>query len=191
MTNYYTKKILALLLLALPFAARAQLETYSRYNGHGVVEPNINYFTSKKITNKIALTFFGLVEQEWSEALVGASYFPSTSFSIGGSIGIEHGTHSPRYSVSTWTGRGKTTLAALFELGSGKDNYLYKANLFHKCTPHFTFGATAWRLHGIGPNFRYTIPKLQTTIWGMPAYDFEADQSRLMIGISLDIAKLK
>ncbi len=189
MTNYYTKKIFVLLLLLLPFSVQAQLETYARITARGTVEPNVNYFASKKITSKIALTFFGLVEQKWGEALVGASFSPSAAFSIGGSVGIEHGTHSPRYMISTWMGRGKTSLAALGELGSGKDNYLYKINLFHKYTAHFTFGATAWRYHGIGPNFRYTIPKLETTIWTMPAYDFEVDETKLMVGISLRMAK--
>jgi hypothetical protein len=181
------KNILLILLITLPSLAQAQLETYGRYTTGGTVEPNINYAASKKITEKIALTFFGLVEQKWSEALVGVKYSPSNSFNIGVSAGIEQGTNSPRFGASMWTGKGKTSLLILGELGSGKDNYLYKANLFHRYTDHFTFGVTAWRLHGEGPNFRYTIPKLLSTIWVMPAYDLEADKARLMIGVVVNM----
>jgi len=181
------KKILILLLITLPFLAHAQLETYGRYTAGGPVEPNINYFGSKKITEKISLTFFGLVEQKWGEALIGAAYAPSSSFGIGASMGIEHGTNSPRFGASIWTGKGKTSLSILCELGSGKDNYLYKANLFHKYTNWFTLGITAWRFHGEGPNFRFAFPKLSSTIWLMPAYDLESNKSRLMTGITVNM----
>jgi len=179
------KRILVFLLISVPFLAQAQLEIYGRYTAGNSVEPNINYFASKKITGKISLTFFGLIEQKWSEALIGATYSPSSSFSIGASSGIEHGTNSPRFGASIWTGTGKTSFSILGELGSGKDNYLYKANLFHKYSGQFTLGATAWRFHGIGPNFRFTIPKVSSTIWLMPAYDFEANKSKVMMGVSI------
>ena len=181
------KKVLVLVLASLPFLAEAQLETYGRYTAGGSVEPNINYFRAKKITEKISLTFFGLVEQKWSEALIGATYSPSKLFNIGASAGIEHGTNSPRFGASIWTGKGKTSFSILWELGSGQDNYLYKANLFHKCSDQLTLGVTAWRFHGLGPNFRFTIPKLSSTIWAMPAYDFEANKSKLMLGVSMNI----
>jgi hypothetical protein len=181
------KNILILLLIFFPLLAEAQLEVYGRYTAGGTVEPDINYFLSKKITQKIALTFFGLVEQKWSEALAGATYSPSSVFSIGASAGIEHGTRVPRFAASIWTGKGSTSLFIWGELGSGKDNYLYKANLFHKYTDRFTLGVTAWRFHGIGPNFRVTVPELLSTIWAMPAFDPEADEVKLMIGISVKI----
>lgn len=181
------KKIFFLLLIPLPFRAQAQLEAYGRYTAGGSVEPNINFFGSKKITEKISITFFGLVEQKWSEALIGVTYSPSSSFIIGASTGIEHGTNSPRFGASLWTGKGKTSLSVLGELGSGKANYLYKVNLFHKYSKQFTLGVTAWRFHGAGPNLRFNIPKLTSTIWAMPAYDFEANKSKLMIGISISM----
>ncbi|HXO77474.1 MAG TPA: hypothetical protein VN824_19610 [Puia sp.] len=178
-------KKLLLLLVMLPFLAQAQLETYGRYTAGGYVEPNINYFGSRKITEKVSLTFFGLVEQKWGQALIGATWSPSTLFSAGGLIGIEHGTNSPRYAVSIWRGMGKTTLLIWGELGSGRDNYLYKVNLFHKISEQFTLGLTGWTGHGIGPNFRFAIPKLWSTIWSMPAYDLKADKARLMVGVSV------
>jgi hypothetical protein len=175
------------LLIPLPFLTHAQLEAYGRYTAGGYVEPNINYLGSKKITEKVALTFFGLVEQKWGQALVGATYSPSNAFRVGGLIGIEHGTNSPRYAASIWKGIGKTTLLIWGELGSGKDNYLYKINLFQKIADQFTLGITAWTGHGVGPNFRLAIPKLSATVWSMPAYDFTHDKARLMIGVSVNM----
>ena len=117
--------ILAFLLISLPFLSQAQLETYGRYTVRGSVEPNINYFGAKKITEKVSLTFFGLVEQKWSEALIGATWSPSGSFRMGASMGIEHGTNSPRFA----------------------------------------------------------IPGLSSTLWVMPAYDFEVHKAKGIIGI--------
>ncbi|PWB26401.1 hypothetical protein DCO46_06240 [Flavobacterium sp. HTF] len=175
---------LCVLLFIIPFLAKAQLETYGRYTENGNIEPNINYSGAAKITDKISLTFFGLVEQKWSEALIGVKYSPTNTFSIGGSAGIEQGTNSPRYSASIWKLKGKTSLLVLGELGSGKDNYLYKVNLFHQYSDLFTFGLTGWRFHGVGPNFRFTVKKLSSTLWSMPAYDFESNTSKFMFGIS-------
>lgn len=177
-------KLLLILLVIIPFFTQAQLESYVRYTANGNLEPNFNYNGSRKITEKIAFTYFGLVGQKWSEALVGLKYSPSYSFSVSASAGIEQGTNSPRYSASIWTAKGSTSLLVLGELGSGKDNYLYKINLFHQYSDLFTLGITAWRFHGIGPNFRFTIPKIPLTIWSMPAYDFESNTSKIMIGVT-------
>ncbi|HEY4108137.1 hypothetical protein [Puia sp.] len=181
------KKTIILLLAAVPFLAQAQLETYGRYTAGGYVEPNINIFAIRKITKKVSLAFFGLVEQKWGQALIGANYAVSGDIILGAYTGIEHGSNSPRWAASFWRGKGKTSLLVWGEVGSGKDNYLYKINLFHKYSNRFTTGLTAWRGHGIGPNFRFNLPLLATTVWSMPAYDFETNKSRLMIGVSVNM----
>jgi len=179
------KKILIVLTVMLPAGAFAQLEVYDRYTTGGKHEPNINYFGSKPLSDRFSLTYFGLLELQWGEALVGASYAPAPNLIVGLSAGIEHGSNSPRYSASIWTGNKKTTFAALWELGAGKSNYLYKANLFYKYTDRCTVGVTAWRKHGIGPNFRYTLPVIKSTVWFMPAYDLDADKTRLIAGVTI------
>jgi hypothetical protein len=185
--GYYMKKILVLLFISLPFLAYSQLEAYGKYTTGESIEPIIDYFASKKITEKISLTFFGLVQQKWSQALIGIKYTPSDLFNLSASAGIEYGTNSPRFGASMWTGKGRISLLLLGELGSGKDNYLYKSNLFYKYTDRFTLGITTWRYHGVGPNFRFIIPKLMLTFWVMPAYDFEANKEKLMIGAIVDM----
>jgi len=176
-----------LLLLLLPISAQAQLELYGKFNKDGSIEPVINYYGSKRLGNKFAVTFFGLVRQKWSQALIGASYFPSPNISLSASAGIEHGTHSPRYSASLWLKKGPNTFLALGELGSGYRNYLYKVNVFHEFTEKVSIGIMDWRYHGLGPNFRYIIPKVSSTIWIMPAYDHEERVARCMVGISLQM----
>lgn len=181
------KKIFTFFLAGLPFLAQAQLEIYTRYAGHGPVEPNINFFGTKKITGKVSLTIFALVEQKWGEALIGASYSPSEFFTVGASAGIEQGTNDPRFSAGIRTSKGKVSFLLLGELGSGASNYLYKTSLLYKYNERFTAGFTAWRYHGAGPNLRLYIPACMTTVWVMPAYDFESDTGRLMIGSSINL----
>jgi hypothetical protein len=176
-----------LFLFLIPACSFAQLELYGKFNNDGSIEPIIDYAGTKAINSKLSITFFGLVRKEWSQALIGLSYAASKSVVFSSSIGIEQGKNSPRYSGSIWLEKSKTSLLLLGELGSGRDNYLYKINLFHQLTDQFTIGASFWRYHGLGPNFRLLIPKIQSTIWVMPAYDLEINQARVMTGITLNM----
>lgn len=176
-----------ILMVIAPISAKAQLELYGKFNTDGSVEPIINYNGSKKISKKFAITFFGLVRQKWSQALIGASYFPTPNISLSASAGIEHGQHAPRYSASIWIRSGQNTFLALGELGAGYQNYLYKVNVIHQFTEKVSLGLMDWCYHGLGPNFRYTIPKLASTLWIMPAYDHEQDVIRCMLGVSLNM----
>lgn len=179
------KKIIALLLISLPLLATAQLEVYGRYTVGESIAPDINFFGTKKISDKVNLTAFFLVEEKFSEALIGVSYSPSKYFSIGVSSGIENSPKLLRFGSNVWVGKNNTSLLILGEKGNGKDNYWYKANLFQKLSDKFTIGATAWRFHGVGPNARFTIKKLASTLWVMPAYDFEVDKTKVMLGLSI------
>lgn len=179
------RKYLIILAIMLPLSAFAQLEVYDRYTPGGNHEPNINYFGSRELSDRFSLTYFGLLEHKWGEALIGGSYAPLPSLILGLGAGIEHGSNSPRYIASVWTGNKRTTFSALWELGAGESNYLYKANLFYKYTNAFTVGLTAWRKHGVGPNFRYTVPGVRSTLWIMPGYDLDEDKTKIMAGITV------
>ncbi|MBG6236254.1 hypothetical protein IWX76_002835 [Pedobacter sp. CAN_A7] len=173
----------------LPTVASAQLELYGKLTETGSFEPVINYSGNKVITEKLSISFFGLIRKSWSQALIGLSYSPYKSITLSSGMGIEYGKNSPRYTASLFLKQKRTSLLILGELGSGEDNYLYKINLFHQLTEQLSLGGSAWRYHGLGPNFRLFIPELQSTIWAMPAYDLDAKQSRFMIGISLEFPK--
>lgn len=170
--------------LIIPGRVSAQLELYVKADKTGKVQPIINYNGSKHINEKISLIFFSLVRENWSQALIGISYSPNKIVTIAGSAGIEHGKSHPRYSASVALKKDQNSLLVLGELGSGKDNYLYKINAFHQVNDQITFGLTAWRYHGLGPNFRYSIPKVGSTVWLMPAYDLDTKQSRVILGVN-------
>jgi len=142
-------------------------------------------FAKKKISEKFDLTYFSLVGQKWSEALIGFSYSPKKWLSIGLSTGIEHNPAVYRLGGSIWIGKGKTSLLMLGEKGDGKDNYFYKTILSYKASEKFTVGAIAWRFHGLGPVVKYTKDDL--TLWFMPAYDLEFNVQRLILGLSIKI----
>lgn len=181
----HIKYISLIIFLTFPVLASAQLELYSKFNNDGSVMPVIDYFGSKKISKKLSLTFFGLVREQWGQALIGLSYSPADNIILYASAGIENGQHIPRHSASIWLRKNNTTFLALYELGGGKDNYLYKVNVFHEFSPRISLGVMDWRYHGLGPNLRYTIPKLQSTIWIMPAYDHEERVGRCMLGVAV------
>ena len=77
------KKYVILLAVLLPLGAFAQLEIYDRYTPGGKHEPNINYFGSKKLSDRFALTYFGLLEKQWGEA-PGKSYVHDGYISFAG-----------------------------------------------------------------------------------------------------------
>jgi hypothetical protein len=181
------KNKIFLFFFLMPVCSFAQLELYGKFNSDSSIEPIIDYGGSKAINSKLSVIYFGLVRKEWSQALIGLSYVASNSLVFSSSIGIEQGKNSPRYAGSIWMQKNKTSLLLLGELGGGKDNYLYKINLFNQLTDEFSFGVSFWRYHGLGPNFRLLIPCIESTIWIMPAYDIEINQERVMVGITLDM----
>ena len=74
----------------------------------------------------------------------------------------------------------------MFEKGKGKDNYWYRVNLYQQVSENVTAGLVAWRYNGTGPIFRYTVKKLAgSTLWMMPAYDFESHGAKLMTGVTI------
>jgi hypothetical protein len=174
-----------ILIIMFPHGTFAQLELYGKFNFDGSVEPVINYAGSKKVSPKLAVTFFGLVRQKWSQALIGLSFTPSRHFSVSASAGLEHGHRLPRYSASVSARKGQNTFLLLGELGEGNRNYLYKVNVFHQLSKKISLGFMDWRYHGLGPNFRYNVTKIESTLWIMPAYDHEARVARCMVGYSL------
>ncbi|MEI6574698.1 MAG: hypothetical protein WCO63_00805 [Bacteroidota bacterium] len=165
----------------------AQLEMYGRYIIDGKVEPSFNIYGEKKISSTVNLTYFVVVEEKWSEALIGLSYAPVKWMILGLSTGIENNPSLYRFGASLWLGKNKTSFVLLGEKGDGKDNYWYKICLAYKASEQFTFSAMAWRYQGIGPLISYMPKKSDLTIWFMPAYDPEIEAKMMMLGINVKI----
>lgn len=182
------KKIIVLLIVIFfGFKSYSQLEVYARYTEGGKVDPDINLYGTKKISAKWDLTYFALVEQAWSEALVGVSYSPKDWISFGGMVGIEQNPALYRFLGSIWLGKGKKSFLALYEKGNGTDNYWYKITASYEVTEKFTLGARAWRYNGVGPVGTLLIKKLGTSVWIMPMYDFEVQKKRVSLGVSIKL----
>ena len=181
------KTLVTLVLIVCALNSYSQIEFYSRYTIGGSVEPDINIYGEKKISPKFNLTYFAMVEEKWSEALVGFSYSPLKWMTVGLSTGIEHNPAIYRFGGSLWLGNPKTNLLSLVEQGKGKDNYWYKICLSKEFLPGFRAGLMAWRFHGIGPMLNYNPKKSDLTFWILPCHDFEYDADRVIIGVNIKI----
>lgn len=166
---------------------QAQVEVYGRYTSGGKVEPDINIFGTKEINNKINFTYFALLEKKWGESYIGISYSPKSWMSVGVGAGIEQNSALYRFGGSFWFGHERNSLLILWEKGDGTDNYWYKTVLSHRASDKLTFGAVAWRFHGVGPIVKYTPNKSNLTFWVLPVYDFEFKAKRLVLGVSRKI----
>lgn len=182
------KKLVIFLALILGcLYTSAQVEIYGRYTIGKTIEPDINIYGVKKISEKFSFTYFALIEKNWAETCLGFAYSPKEWVSIGLSAGIETNPAIYRLAGSIWFGKGKTSLLILGEKGDGKDNYWYKTVLSYKISEAFTVGAIAWRFHGVGPIVKYTPKKSDLTFWFLPAYDPEFKAKRLIVGLSVKI----
>lgn len=161
----------------------AQIEAYGRLVD-GKVEPDINIFGTKVISEKVNLTYFALVEETWSECLVGVSYSPNENISVGISTGIEHKSSLYRFGGSIWVGNDKASLLILLEKGDGRDNTWYKTVGQCRISKNITLGISAWRFHGVGPLLKVDVNK-DIKLWLNPAYDTEKNKVKTMAGIDI------
>ena len=175
-----------LVVLFFSLSLSAQIEVYGRYTKGGSIEPDINFYGSKKISQSWKVTYFALVESTWSEALIGLTYVPNDWLEIGLSSGVEHNPAICRFASNLWIGKNNTSLTVLLEKGSGSDNYWYKTDVSEKLSEKFTVGLMAWRFHGVGPMVKFT-PAKSLTYWIYPTYDFEYKAQRLSIGVDIPI----
>jgi len=181
------KCLVVLVFLVLSCELSAQIQAYSRYTVNAQVEPDINIFGTKKISETFKLTYFALVEESWSEALIGLSYAPTPYLELGCGAGIEHNPAIYRLTASLWLGSGDVSFLIIGEKGDGPDNYWYKTVLEYSASESFTLGIMAWRFHGLGPLAKLKIKALDSQLWVNPTYDLEFKVSRIITGIDIKI----
>lgn len=172
--------------LLFAFNASAQLESYLRIT-KDAIEPDVNIFVTKAINSEWSLTGFALMEKGFGEGLIGLAYAPAEWIEVGLSGGIEIIQTKIRLGTSLILKSGDIKLVALYENGPGKDNYWYNVTLWQKVSDKFSFGARAWRFHGIGAIAKLNLAKLDTDFWFMPAYDYEFMQPKFILGASVNL----
>ncbi len=177
-----------LLIIFFAYQAYAQIEVYDRYTPDNKLDPEINIFGEKELSDKFKLTVFTVLEPHWAQGLIGIAYAPVEWVNFEVSGGIEY--HPAWYRLGGKISfiKDKLSLVTIAEKGDGHDNYFYKSTLLYKFSEKFKLGARIWRDHGIGPVGMYTIVKRSgLDVWLMPSYDLEHDTGRLIFGVSVKI----
>jgi len=184
------KKVLIIFLFIFCSAQLySQIQIYGRKTceANTTIEPDINIFGSKKITENFSLTYFALVEEKWSECLIGFSHSPADFICLNIGAGIEHNPAIYRLTASLWLGKGKTSFLVIGEKGDGQDNYWYKSILKYEIDKKYSVGIMSWRYHGVGPFVELETDILDSKLWINPVYDFEFKQTRLVVGVDIKI----
>lgn len=178
-----------LFVILLSVSSFSQIQMFGKYTPKGTIEPDINVFGyAKKLdsTGTFKLSYFALVEESWAEGLIGISYSPTKWCELGLMLGIESVPTLYRVSTSIWLGANKTSFAACFEKGDGKDNWWYKSTLKQELGERFALGLISWRYNGTGLLLEYKT-KHDLVFWLSPAYDIEFAENRLVIGMDIKI----
>lgn len=179
--------ILVISICSFVTVVSAQVSVFSKLSlESGKIAPTVTICGSRPISNKVGFTYFGLVNQNWAEAQLGASYSPASFVQFGLSCGLEQNPSLFRAGGSLWFGINKTSFLALAEKGSGFENYWYKITLSQKISEKISLGIRAWRYNGIGPLFEFKHKSLK--FWAMPTTSFLKDGGRnVMFGLDVKI----
>lgn len=178
------KKLIFSIFLLVSVSSFAQVSIFTKYS-EGKLSPCATIFGTKPISEKMNFTYFALISESWAETQLGASYSPFNWISVGLSCGFEQNPALFRVGGSIWLGQGKTSFLTLLEKGDGPKNYWYKSTISYKATDKLNLAIRAWRFNGIGPVLEYKAKDLK--IWIMPAYDFEKENSNLLIGLDIKL----
>ncbi|NCN99611.1 hypothetical protein GW920_00565 [Candidatus Falkowbacteria bacterium] len=178
------KKSIIFILLLVSSVSFAQVSVFTKYSD-GKLAPCATIFGTKPINDKVSFTYFALVSEKWAETMLGVAYSPISWAQIGLNCGFEQNPALFRVGGSIWLGKGKTSFLTLLEKGDGQDNYWYKSTLAYKATSSLSLGVRAWRFNGVGPLVEYKVKDFK--FWIMPAYEFEKNNSNLIVGIDIKI----
>ncbi|MBN2854585.1 hypothetical protein JXK06_03600 [Patescibacteria group bacterium] len=178
------KLIVFIFLFIISIYSFAQVSVFTKYS-EGKLSPCATIFGTKPISEKVNFTYFALVSEGWAETQLGFNYAPLNWISVGLSCGFEQNPALFRVGGSIWFGKGKTSFLTLLEKGSGPNNYWYKSTVAYKCSDALSLGVRAWRFNGLGPLVEYKVKDLK--FWIMPAYEFEKNNSNLLVGVDIKI----
>ena len=178
------KSIIAILFVVVSISSFAQVSVSTKYS-EGTLSTCATIFGTKSISEKLSFTYFALVSEKWAETMLGVAYSPADWAQIGLNCGFEQNPALFRVGGSIWLGKEKTSFLTLLEKGDGPDNYWYKSTIAYKCTNSLSLGVRVWRFNGVGPVVEYKLKDLK--FWVMPAYEFEKNNSNLIVGLDIKI----
>ncbi len=149
---------------------------------NGAAHKTATFYSTKHLTDKVAIAGWGLVSDGWGEALVGATFAPAPSVELGLFYGFEQDEKPHRGMATLWIGNDRTSLLLIGE--DGGSGYWYNTILMQKLSPTVAAGAQCKRFVGCGPR-----AGLAWNTWldgyVTPAYDFEdkVNRGKLLLGL--------
>lgn len=154
--------------------------------GNSVLTLTIFTVQSLKL-NKIpvSVSAFSLISEEYAEGYGGLAYSPKPWVEVGASVGMETADSPWRIAGSVWMGKEPVSLLAIYE--NGGSGYWYKVTATVAARKWLTVGLLAKRFGGVGPIVQISIPGTPIKAYIVPAYDFEFEQQKTLVGISLGI----
>lgn len=152
---------------------------------NGDVISNVNINPLHSISKKVQVFAFSLTGEEWAQAYGGLLYSLQPWLTVGAAAGMETADSPWRVAASLWMGEGPFSLLCIYE--DGGSGYWYSVNPTVQIKKWLTAGILAKRFAGVGPFVRVSIPKTPLQIWAVPAYDFEFEQQKTLIGISVGL----
>ena len=164
-----------------------QVQIYAKYTYKGTMNPVINIYGTKKISDNFKFSYFSLVEKSWAEGLAGITYSPVKWVELDFKCGIETSLSIYRLSTSIWAGNDNISFFLTFEKGDGIKNWWYKSIFNFAPSDKIAFGLISWRYTGTGPFLKYNFNKIGLAIWINPVYDSEFKEYRCLLGFDIKI----
>ena len=178
------KTIFSLILVVFTLFGQAQLQSYVKFTPNST-EWNENVYGEHTLSRNLSLNYFLLVEQNWSEALVGTAYKVSENISLSLMAGLEQNPNIWRLSGFVFASKNDWNLFLDYEQGGGDKNYWYKASLIKKL-PYFSIGMMSWRFNLTGLYLEKNITK-DLSIWTNVGRDFEFEENRVIVGLNFSL----
>lgn len=176
--------VLSVLVVAYSSEASFSLELENKVVDGDVVS-NVNINPVHAISKKVQVFAFSLTGENWAQAYGGLLYSLKPWLTVGAAAGMETADSPWRIAASLWIGKGPVSLLCLYE--NGGSGYWYSVSPTVQIKKWLTVGILAKRFAGVGPLVRVSIPKTPIQIWAVPAYDFEFEQQKTLIGISIGL----
>jgi len=178
--------LITLATIILPFSSQAGFFFESRNTiVDGEVTPLLNFYNTHDINKKVQVFAYCMIGKTYCEGYSGLAYSPRSWLQIGAGGGMETADSPWRIATFLWAGKGPVSAIAYYEYGGSGYWWLGKAT--YTINKTVTAGILGNRFTGVGPLVEISIPKTHFKIWGLPAYDFEDDTQKTVLGISLNL----
>lgn len=159
---------------------------YIEYQGKlidGHLEPTLDLFVTKDVSDHFGWSAFFLACEGWSEGLVGPTISPVSWFQAGVSMGVESHHRVTRFGSFAWAGAGSSSIVYIHEEGGsgGWTKSVGKYNVAGGASDQLSVGFHYQTGFGLGPHLEMG-PK---PITGWFTWFPKGDGAKAILGIQL------